>query len=200
MSYPVIHKLEELKRLLQQLAEVEVPNEKLGAGFFRKLDYSVSSGKALLAVLKGLGFVNDEDQPTPLWREYSRAKEGRGAVLAGAIKNAYPDLFRLSSCPYLEADEEILSILKRGPKTSPKDAEAMLDTFRALSDLADFQELLACDSSGAESEKPADGKPGIKVNPNLQLNIQVHIDPATPEDKIEAIFRNMRKYLLGKSD
>ncbi len=199
MTYPIIRKPEELTRMLQQLGSSEAPEGKLGADFFRKLGYSVSSGKALLAVMKGLGFVNDQDRPSQVWRDYADAGEGRGTVLAGAIKNSYSELFRFSSCPYLEADEEILSILKRGSKTGAKDAEAMLDTFRAVSDLADFQELLACEAAGEEAEKAADVSSGVKVNPNLQLNIQVHIDPATPEDKIEAIFRNMRKYLLDKN-
>jgi hypothetical protein len=32
----------------------------------------------------------------------------------------------------------------------------------------------------------------------LQVNLQVHIDPNTPDEKIETIFKNMRKYLLGQ--
>jgi hypothetical protein len=40
--------------------------------------------------------------------------------------------------------------------------------------------------------------PEVKINPNLQLNIQIHIDPATSDQKIETIFKNMRKYLLEK--
>jgi hypothetical protein len=65
----------------------------------------------------------------------------------------------------------------------------MLDTFRALCELADFQNDMYV-------EGPA---PSVKVNPNLQLNIQVHIDPNTPDAKIDAIFKSMRKYLLSST-
>jgi len=43
-------------------------------------------------------------------------------------------------------------------------------------------------------EKPA--KPAVRVVPNLQLNIEIHITADTPDDKIKTIFRNMKEYLL----
>lgn len=36
----------------------------------------------------------------------------------------------------------------------------------------------------------------VDIVPKLQLNIEIHIAADAPEDKIETIFRNMRKYLL----
>lgn len=47
----------------------------------------------------------------------------------------------------------------------------------------------------SEERKPiSDSR--VRLAPGLQLNIEIHIGPDTSEDKIEAIFRNMRKYLL----
>jgi hypothetical protein len=42
----------------------------------------------------------------------------------------------------------------------------------------------------------ASEKPKVKILPNLQLNIQIHISPDTSDEKIEVIFKNMRKYLI----
>jgi hypothetical protein len=39
-------------------------------------------------------------------------------------------------------------------------------------------------------------KPAVDVTPKLQLNIEIHIAADTPDEKIETIFRNMKKYLL----
>jgi hypothetical protein len=199
MTYPLINKPEELARLLRKIGEIDVPQAKIDGGFFRKQGFSASTGKGLMAVLKGIGFVDAQDSPSAIWREYAMEKKGQATVLARAIRNTYPELFRLSSCPYLEADEEIVSILKGASKANSREAEAMLNTFRTLSDLADFQELLAYDTPGTAASSPVGNGSAVKVNPNLQLNIEVHIDPATPDDKIEAIFRNMRKYLLDKN-
>jgi hypothetical protein len=40
--------------------------------------------------------------------------------------------------------------------------------------------------------------PTVDVSPKLQLNIEIHIAAETPDDKIEIIFKNMKKYLLSK--
>lgn len=43
-------------------------------------------------------------------------------------------------------------------------------------------------------------KPSLTVSPNLQLNIQIHIAADTPDEKIEAVFKNMRTYLLNDGE
>lgn len=43
-------------------------------------------------------------------------------------------------------------------------------------------------------------KPALSISPNLQLNIQIHIAADTPDEKIEAIFKNMRIYLLNDGE
>jgi hypothetical protein len=43
---------------------------------------------------------------------------------------------------------------------------------------------------------PKPDKPVVDVVPKLQLNIEIHIAADTPEEKIETIFKNMKKYLL----
>jgi hypothetical protein len=137
--------------------------------------------------------------PTDLWRSYVQ-DENRGLILAKSIKNAYHDLFTFTVCPYLENDQEIFDMFKRASGSSARELTLMLQTFRALSDLADFQELLDPNAPVGPSAAPAADEISVKTNPNLQLNIQIHIDPSTPDEKIDTIFRSLRKHLLGKSD
>jgi hypothetical protein len=76
----------------------------------------------------------------------------------------------------------------------------MVEAFRKLTELADFQDLLcAGESDGLSSKENEKTNPNVKVDPHLQLNIQIHIDPQTPDNKIETIFKSMRKYLLDKT-
>ena len=54
-------------------------------------------------------------------------------------------------------------------------------------------------AKSAPAGKPQEEHPerrAVEIEPSLQLNIAIHIAPDTPEDKIEVIFRNMKKYLL----
>jgi hypothetical protein len=93
-----------------------------------------------------------------------------------------------------------MDYLKNFVKGTPKNREYMLETFRALCEPADWQNMLC--EEGPQEPTPAlsDGKslPAVKVDPNMQISLQIHIDPNTPDEKIETIFKNMRKYLLGK--
>ena len=198
-GYPFTNKPEDVTKLLQALPSVRTPSGKVEAAFFKKLGFAASSAKSLLSVLGSLGFVNQECRATNLWRSFIK-DHNPGLVLAGAIKNTYADLFAFTLCPYLEGDEEIFEMLKKGSKSTTKEVTLMVRTFRALCELADFQDLLNCSPPVTPAGGAQENLASLKVNPNLQLNIQIHIDPNTPDEKIEVIFQNMRKYLLGKTE
>lgn len=198
IEVPYTNKPEDVTKLLQVMATSEVPKIKIDAGYVKSLGFSSGSSNYLLKILKMLGFIDEEDKPSAFWIAYG-ADENRGPILASAIKKAYADLFKSMRCPYLEGDDVLMDYLKSCVKAKPKEIDSMIYVFRLLSETADFQDLL-CESEAdgivkvTEEEKVAN----VKVNPNLQLNIQIHIDPNTPDEKIEVIFKNMKKYLLGK--
>jgi hypothetical protein len=198
-TYPSAAKPEDLDKLLKMLPKSPVPAGKVSAGYFKNLGFSLSSGKSLLSVLKVIGFINDSDEAAELWKSYA-SNEKRASILAQAIKNTYSGLFTLTVCPYLESDEEIFNLVKKDSGATSKAVLQMLLTFHVLCELADFQDLLSPEQSSGPLPSPIEGDIKVKINPNLQLTIQIHIDPQTPDEKIEAIFRNMRKYLLGKND
>jgi hypothetical protein len=198
LEVPYSTRPEDITRLFQILPAAAVPAGEIGAAYFKSLGFSAASGRHLLDILKKLGFIEDSGIPAATWSEYASAAS-KGLVLAAAIKKAYPQLFKRSFCPYLDDDEVLLDFFKNTVEATPRDMELMLQTFRCLIEPADFQELLAVEGPPSQVKEEATGAT-VKVNPNLQLNIQVHIDPGTSDEKIEVIFKNMRKYLLGKSD
>jgi hypothetical protein len=199
IEVPYTSKPEDVTRLLQLLPTTKVPADKIDAGYLKSLGFSTGSGKHLLNILKMLGFIDEAGKPSATWSAY--AVDGkRGLVLASAIKRAYPELFASVLCPYLEDDEVLFDFLKRNVKASPREMELMLQTFRNLVEPADFQDLLYQEGSKETVHPTGEDRTGlkVKVNPDLQINLQVHIDPETSDEKIETIFKNMRKYLLGK--
>jgi hypothetical protein len=200
IEVPYTNKPEDVTRLLQVMTTNEVPKIKVDTGYLKSWGFSLSSSNYLFKILKMLGFIDEEDKPSASWIAYV-SDENRGSVLAAAIKKAYADLFKSVQCPYLEGDDAIMDYLKSCVKAKPKETILMVHTFRLLSETADFQDLLcASGPGGSTSTNEGEKMTNVKVNPNLQLNIQIHIDPNTPEDKIEAIFKNMKKYLLPKDE
>jgi hypothetical protein len=199
IELPFTNKPEDVVTLLQKLPATEVPEGSISTDYIKSLGFSAGSSEHLFDILKKLGFIDEQGYASDIWKSYV-ANDDRGLILARSIKNAYPDLFKLNMCPYLEADETLMDYLKNYVKTTPKNREYMLVTFRALSEPADWQDILGEE----EPQEPVtaisavETLPNVNVNPNRQISIQVHIDPNTPDDKIETIFKNMRKYLLGK--
>jgi hypothetical protein len=199
IEVPFTPRPDDLCKFLELLPAAEVPAGEAGTAYFKSLGFSAASGKHLLGILKKLGFVDAAGLPLDVWKEYASAAN-KAMALAFALKGAYPELFCEIKCPYLEDDEVILDFLKRNVEASPRNLELMLETFRALVGPADFQDFLSIEENTSAPDPAAYPESKIKVNPNLQISIQVHIDPATPDDKIETIFKNMRKYLLGKEN
>lgn len=201
IEFPFTTKPEEIDKLLKKLITINIPQDKIDASFFKASGFPVKSGKQLYKLLKMLGFIDENDKASAVWKSYV-SMDNRGAVLASAIQQTYADMFESMLCPYLEDDEVLLDYFKRSVTATPEELELILETFRVLSDMADFQDLL-CQKSEPVPEaagEPEHLLPDVKVNPDLQVNIQIHIDPHTSDEKIETIFKNMRKYLLGKED
>ncbi len=196
-DYPYTNKPEDIPKLLCLLPTIEVPEIRITADYIKSLGFSQASSRNLLEILKLIGFLDEKDEASAIWKDFV-SSEKRGLILASAIKKTYAGLFELSFCPYIEGDEAILDFFKQEVQATSKDLILMLETFRSLNELADFQELMSDDSSGKSTEPEEDKMPEVKINPDLQLNIQIHIDPNTSDEKIETIFKNLRKYLLEK--
>jgi hypothetical protein len=198
-TFPYTTRPEDVARLLQLLPSAELPAEAVEPVFFKSLGFTAASGRYLLEILKQLGFIEENGRPSPVWLEYTSAAN-RGQVLAVALLKVYVGIFKHSRCPYLDDDETILEYFKDNVSASGRDLELMLATFRSLIEPADFQDMLA-DMDNPEPSAPlALAEGAVRVDPAPQFNIQVHIDASTPDEKIEVIFKNMRKYLLGKTD
>jgi len=196
---PYTKRPEDILKLFDLLSAQPAPRGAVEVGTIKKWGFPPASAGHLLAILLKLGFIDSKNRASAVWQQYGAA-ENRAATLAIALKKAYQALFENFRCPYLEDYYSLSEFFKQTYKTSDKDADLLLQTFQRLADKADFQDLL-CDEGNeviAPPTVPALPEASIKVNPNMQLTIQIHIDPQTSDEKIEVIFKNMQKYLLKK--
>jgi hypothetical protein len=201
IQIPCTNKAADIIKLLGKLAKGGLPDTKVDADFIKKMGFSAVSATSLVEILKKLGFVDESEQASAIWAGYA-SSDDRDRILAAAIKTAYSGLFKEMMCPYLGDDESLLEFIKANVKASPREMEYCLETFRALCELADFQDSLNdydyVEPMGPVKIPETEMLPQVKVDPNMQINIQIHIDPNTPDAKIETIFKYMRRYLLGK--
>ncbi len=197
VEVPFTNRPEDIEKLLKKLPEVNIPTEEIGPQFLKNLGFSAASANQLFEVLKKLNFIDAKNRASAAWIAFV-ADEKRGLVLAAAVKQAYGYLFKEMLCPYLAADETLIDYFKTAEKATARELNFALQTFRALTESADFQEVLCEAGEPAAPSKAPETSPTVKVNPNPQFTIQVRIDLNTSDEKIETIFKNMRKYLLDK--
>ena len=182
--------------------------EKFTTKFLKDLDFKSSNDRLFIAILKGLGFLDDNGVPNERYFEYlDHSRSGR--VLAEAIQDAYDELFALNkNAQKLDVDKVKgkLKSLTQGQK-SENVIGWMANTFKTLCDLADWSS-----SAAAGKKKPAQIQP-VKELPSrgeqkpveseamereleLHYNIQIILPESRDQAVYDALFTCLRRHLL----
>jgi hypothetical protein len=180
------------------------------------LGFTSSNHRALIPLLKALGFLTPEGAPTPRYHEYRNKPQAR-RVMAEALREAYRDLFVLKERP-TDADRPLIEGKFRSVhNTSDRVAQLMASTFYSLLELADLDapdSPKKSPSPEVKNEEPP-AKPAHKgeqnrdehyeerpsrtaSRPSLHYNIQIHL-PATKDIEVfNAIFKSLKEHLLDR--
>lgn len=142
--------------------------ERFTTRFLTDLDFTSSNDRQFIGLLKGLGFVDDTGSPTQRYYDYLDSSQSR-RVLAGAIREAYDDLFAINQRANDLSVDDVkgkFKSLTQGQK-SENVYNLMANTFKALTGLADWTPT----SAAAQSKVPltSDDK---DVDPILNTNGQ----------------------------
>ncbi len=198
-SFPYTPSPKNVTELFEKIQKIGVPKSKVNFNYLKSIGFKSSYDEYLVGVLKLLGFVTADGSPSSRWQDYGVKGQAR-SVMASAIRDAYSELFHLYTDAQKQTDAALVDFFKGQTGASDKDVNHMVQTFKNLRALADFEPAPA-ESSVSEPpvHLPTKGEaaPQVKVAPNLQFNIEIHIAADTSDDKIETIFKNMKKYLLS---
>jgi hypothetical protein len=200
-----------LDAFLKSIQSAKAP-ERFTIQFLKQLDFNSSNDRLFLGVLKALGFIDDAGVPKQ--RYFDFLDQGQSArVLAEGIREAYSDLFNVNkNAQTLSVDEakNKLRTLTLGQK-SDNVVSLMANTFKALSDLADWKAAPPASAPAhvapteKKPESPAEvTQPPITVPPNpdtgnrplqLHYDIQIHLPESRDAAVFDAIFAALRKHL-----
>jgi hypothetical protein len=211
-----------LDAFLKSIQSAKAP-ERFTNKFLTQLDFSSSNDRLLIGVLKALRFVDDNGVPTQRYFDFlDQGQSGR--VLAEGIRDAYSDLFTVNKNAQNMTIDEVKNKLKTltlGQK-SDNVVSLMANTFKALSDLADWEAAPSAFTSTATpppvatAEKPESKTetpsappsttppPLTTVPPNLDTgnrplqlhyDIQIHLPESRDAAVYDAIFAALRKHL-----
>lgn len=154
---------------------------------------------AVIDILEDMEFIK-AGVPTSYYAKYQN-KSFSKTELAEGIKRAYPELFKAYPSAQTLSKDELEGYFKQNTGKAGSVLEKIVSTFKTLCSQADFSpveiggtdEVKIINQSSGEITK----HPRVKVEPNLQINIELHIASDTPDNKIGVIFENMRRYLLS---
>jgi len=151
----------------------------------------------VVTVLKDMEFLDSSNVPKELYAEYQNPSVAKQALAKG-IRNAYPELFKAYPNAQSLPKTELEGYFRQQTGKAGSVLDKIVSTFRTLCSLANF--TVAPAIKGVPTREPVqlegEEERRVRVEPRIQLNIEIHIAADTPDDKIETIFKNIKQYLL----
>lgn len=199
-SYPYIISNNKISPILAKIRTAAKPS-KFTHEFLKQLGFSSSNDRAIIPVLKKLGFLSEEGAPTDY---YDRLKDGTDwkYVLGERMSELYKDLFNIDEEIYKANDSEVEGAISRVTGKDKSSVRRYLATFKTLATLAEFG------TSPRLKEKPEEKKeePAAKQTPGklkdskveFSHNIQIHLPATTDISVYNAIFKSVKENLLDQ--
>lgn len=193
----------QLPDLFSRIREAGAP-DKFTTQHLKDWGYTSSNFRAVIPLLKSLGFLAPDGSPTTRYHDY-RNNAQSASVMAEALREAYGDLFNIKANPTQSDRTLIEGKFKSSHNATPNTAKMMASTFYSLLGLADLSSSTNQSSSPLENTRaqPADPQPvqlsehqHKSTRPSLHYNIQIHL-PATKDIEVfNAIFKSLKEHLL----
>lgn len=198
---PYVNAYGKIPELFKEIKKAQVPTKFTYDFLQTSLGLKSSSYRAMVPLLKNLGFLDIGNAPTQLYKDY-RDDSLSGKLMAERIKEAYADLFKSNEFAHQLNKKDLNSKLKTilGASDDDKHIPTIAATFIELVKLADFS-LVVKGQTVSRTQildevtppRPAVIPGGLGVSYTINLNL-----PATTEVEVfNAIFRSLRDNLLG---
>lgn len=192
-----------LQAVLQKIVDGTAP-KKFGTEHLKGLGFKSSNDRAIIPLLKDLGFLSEDGTPTQRYHDY-RDKSRSRAVLGEALKEAYADLFHIREKPSAADKDAIHGKFKTTHNVSDRVADLQTATFIALLKSADLDAVepkqKVRKSKESEEVTPKEEAPANPPNGaapkllSLRYNIEIHL-PATKDVEVyNAIFKALKAHL-----
>ena len=193
-----------LAGILDAIKTAQAP-EKFTLAFLESLEYTSSSDRLVIGVLKALGFLDDAGRPTDRYFRFLDQTQSE-RVLAEGVREGYDDLFRVNINAHQLSKQDVINkfkTLSQG-KISDSVLDKMAMTFTALVKLADFTAPPAPASPGevkpaatsGPSESSSVKRPSSLDLGGLVYNIQIVLPESRDQAVYDALFQSLRKHLL----
>ena len=195
---PYVNAHGKIEELFKRIKEAQVPPKVTLDFLSTKLGLKSTSYRAMIPLLKKLGFIDEANVPTAAYRDYRDENKSK-IIMAQLVKNAYKNLFATNECAHKLKREEITSKLNTvlGTPMDDKTTPIVAASFLALSNLANFESKEMIETLGPPEnvEIPMSVRePAAKLGISYTINLNL---PATTDIEVfNAIFKALKENLL----
>lgn len=205
---PYVNAYNGIPKLFDKITAAAVP-PKFTVDFLNTvLDLKSSSFRAMIPLLKRLGFLDAANAPTQAYKDF-RESSSSGVVMAERLRDAYGLLFKANEYAWKLTKQELMSKLRSLTGAAEDDAniQYIASTFLELAKLARWEgtpprpKSTETGSQGATGGGGAErGSGGEELEGGLRLGYTINLNlPATTEIEVfNAIFKSLRENLLRK--
>lgn len=197
--------------LFQKIKTAAVPPKFTVDFLSTVLDMKSSSYRAMIPLLKKLGFIDAANVPTQAYKDF-REDSLSGTVMAERLREAYKPLFQANEYAWKLNKADLTAKVKSvtGAAEDDQYLPAVAGTFLALSKLARWEgsapKKKEPTADDADADKGSSGDGGRKreeefAGGRLRLAYTINLNlPATTEVEVfNAIFKSLRENLLRES-
>jgi Family of unknown function (DUF5343) len=206
---PYVNAYNGIPTLFEKIKAAAVPPKFTVDFLSTVLDMKSSSYRAMIPLLKKLGFLDSANVPTQAYRDF-REHSSSGAVMAERLRDAYKSLFQANEYAWKLNKQDLTSKLRSmtGAADDDEYIPSVVGTFLALSKLATWEggspknketvkDLPGEAGDGKDSRSREDEFAGGKLRLSYTINLNL---PATTEIEVfNAIFKSLRENLLRES-
>lgn len=197
--------LASIKNLHGILGKIQhgVPPEKFNYDHLKAIGFGGSNDRAVVPLLKDLGFLTTDGTPTQRYRDYRDSARSR-QIMADALREAYPDLFVINEKLSKADKEAVVGRFKTLHDSSDSVADAQARTFFSLLELADLSAKPTSEQVTPSSFEEGSTKGAVasdsKVEPismPLTYRFEIQLPASKDVEVFRAIFKAMREELIN---
>ena len=214
MDFPILHDPGSIELLLSTVARTDPPkvvdhDYLVSLGFKREVD------DGLLKLLIFLGFIEDNGQPSVLWKKSLDPKHAP-QILRDSVRASYGSLFKRFPDAHKEDGSVLMEYFRIETGDSDPNVAYMILTFKVLCDLANLDLLNLADTEpgekaakpvkkGASAKKPEKTKPADNVkavvvsgqngSPGIRISINIDLQDGSDPEFRDLVMKLLKKQL-----
>lgn len=193
---PYLPSYKNVETLFSKIAAAKQPDAFTTRYLADTLGIKSAGDRALITLLKALGFLDAAGGPTAAYGHLKNPKLAKAAI-AKAVRSAYAPLFAANENAHQLTSQDQNGLIAQVAGTDSGITGKISGTFRALAKLADFgaevSEIEKKDG-GEETDGEAEVKTRARrLSPEFHYNIQIHLPTNATEETYLNIFNALRK-------